>query len=70
MSLNGFQDMEAASFVAHKAELLLPVHPCRYKNKSVGLNAVNDSIILESEVYNILRRHFRKEVSFFQSIDV
>lgn len=35
--------------------------PCWYKNKAVQLIAINDSFLLESFVFGILKRHFQDE---------
>lgn len=32
--------------------------PCWYKQKGVGLNAINHGIMVENGMYSILRRHF------------
>mmetsp|Transcript_27838 Transcript_27838/g.45223 ORF Transcript_27838/g.45223 Transcript_27838/m.45223 type:complete len:370 (+) Transcript_27838:92-1201(+) len=33
--------------------------PCWYKLPEVGMNAVNDSLILESQLYGVIRKHFQ-----------
>eukprot|EP00741_Cyanophora_paradoxa_P005217 tig00000852_g5057.t1 len=38
--------------------------PCWYKLPEVGLNAVNDSIILEAHIFHILRRHFKTHPAY------
>jgi farnesyl diphosphate synthase len=35
--------------------------PCWYKHKNVGVIAVNDSFLLESHIYLILKKYFRQE---------
>jgi farnesyl diphosphate synthase len=35
--------------------------PCWYKRPNVGLIAINDSFMLESSIYRLLKSHFRKE---------
>lgn len=32
--------------------------PCWHKKEGVGINAINDAILIESGLYSILRRHF------------
>lgn len=32
--------------------------PCWYKNEGVGINAINDALLIESGIYSILRRYF------------
>lgn len=33
--------------------------PCWYQCNNIGLSAINDAILLESGVFQLLRRHFR-----------
>jgi len=35
--------------------------PCWYKNPEVGLIAINDSFMLESAIYHLIKNHFRQE---------
>lgn len=32
--------------------------PCWHKKEGVGLNAINDAIMIENGLYSVLRRHF------------
>jgi len=34
---------------------------CWYKVEDIGMNAINDGILLEMHIYSILRRHFRED---------
>lgn len=44
--------------------------PCWYRNDSVGLVAINDSFILESCVFKILKRYFGTEPYYLQLLDL
>jgi len=44
--------------------------PCWYKRTDVQLVAINDSFILESCVYKILKRYFGKEECYSQLVDL
>ena len=44
--------------------------PCWYRVGKVGMTAINDSFILESSLYMILRRHFGKHKSYHQFCDL
>lgn len=44
--------------------------PCWYKRNDVGLIAINDSFILESGVYGVLRRHFRGHRAYADLVDL
>ena len=44
--------------------------PCWYKNPHVQLIAINDSFILESCVYKILKRYFGEEEYYLQILDL
>jgi farnesyl diphosphate synthase len=44
--------------------------PCWYKRSEVQLIAINDSFILESCVYKILKRYFGKEIYYPQLLDL
>ncbi|XP_046662287.1 farnesyl pyrophosphate synthase-like isoform X2 [Homalodisca vitripennis] len=43
---------------------------CWYRNPSVGLNAANDGIFIESGIYQLLRRYFVDKPYYFQAIDL
>ena len=45
-------------------------NPCWYKLPDVALVAINDSFILESCVYKILKRYFQKEKYYYQLVDL
>lgn len=45
-------------------------NPCWYKLPDVSLVAINDSFILESCVYKILKRYFGKERYYYQLVDL
>lgn len=45
-------------------------NPCWYKLPEVQLVAINDSFILESAVYKILKRYFGKERYYYQLVDL
>lgn len=44
--------------------------PCWYKNKHVNLVAINDSFILESAVFCILKRHFGNEPFYTELLEL
>jgi farnesyl diphosphate synthase len=44
--------------------------PCWYKKESVGLVAINDSFILESCVFKILKKYFGTEPYYLQLLDL
>jgi farnesyl diphosphate synthase len=44
--------------------------PCWYKKGSVGLVAINDSFILESCVFKILKQYFGREPYYLQLLDL
>jgi len=43
--------------------------PCWYKKQEIGLGAFNDSIILETCVYSIIRTHFRSEPYYLDLLE-
>jgi hypothetical protein len=44
--------------------------PCWYKNKHVNLVAINDSFLLESAVFCILKRHFGNEPYYTELLEL
>lgn len=44
--------------------------PCWYKRPEVGLIAINDSFILESCVFKILKKYFGSESYYMQLVDI
>ena len=44
--------------------------PCWYKNEHVGLIAINDSFILESMIYRLLKKHFKTESYYVELLDL
>ena len=44
--------------------------PCWYRVDGVGLMAVNDSLILEGAIFQMIRKHFRKESYYVDLIDL
>lgn len=43
---------------------------CWYLNEGVGIIAINDSFMLEGAIYEILRRHFRKDSYYVDLLDL
>ena len=43
--------------------------PCWYKQTGVGLAAFNDSLILETCVYSLLRQYFRSEPYYLHLLE-
>lgn len=44
--------------------------PCWYRVKDVGLMAVNDALILEGAIFQMIRKHFRKESFYVDIVDL
>jgi len=44
--------------------------PCWYRVEGVGLMAVNDALILEGAIFQMIRKHFRKEPFYVDLIDL
>lgn len=44
--------------------------PCWYKVDNLGLAAINDAIMLESTIYQILRKHFGSKPSYAKLMEV
>ena len=78
-------DMELASILGWSVEVLQAFYlvaddimdgsitrrgqPCWYKRSDIGLAAFNDSIILESLVYSLLKRHFRAKPYYLNLLE-
>lgn len=44
--------------------------PCWFRKEAVGMKAINDSFILESFVYRLLRKYFRTELYYTNLVDL
>ncbi|RZF44697.1 hypothetical protein LSTR_LSTR000649 [Laodelphax striatellus] len=44
--------------------------PCWYRNPGVGLTAINDALLIESGIYQLLRRHFRNKPYYVDLIEL
>jgi farnesyl diphosphate synthase len=44
--------------------------PCWYRVEGVGLMAINDSLILEGAIFQMIRKHFRKDPFYVDLIDL
>ena len=44
--------------------------PCWYRVEGVGLMAVNDALILEGAIFQMIRKHFRKEPYYAELLDL
>jgi farnesyl diphosphate synthase len=44
--------------------------PCWYKQDGVGTIAINDSFLIESAIYKLLKRHFKKESYYVDLIEL
>jgi len=44
--------------------------PCWYKNEDVGLIAINDTLILESCIYKLLKKYFRNEKYYIDVVEL
>jgi len=44
--------------------------PCWYKNEDVGLIAINDTLILESCIYKLLKKYFRNEKYYIDIVEL
>jgi len=44
--------------------------PCWYRVENVGMMAVNDALILEGAIFQMIRKHFRKEPFYVDLIDL
>ncbi|XP_075215680.1 farnesyl pyrophosphate synthase-like [Lycorma delicatula] len=44
--------------------------PCWFRNAGVGLNAINDAVLIESGVFQLLRRHFRNKPYYMKCVEL
>uniref|UniRef100_A0A3Q3W0G5 Farnesyl pyrophosphate synthase n=1 Tax=Mola mola TaxID=94237 RepID=A0A3Q3W0G5_MOLML len=44
--------------------------PCWYKKEGIGLDAINDSFLLEGSIYRLLRRHCRDQPYYVHLLDL
>lgn len=44
--------------------------PCWYKREDVGLDALNDAILLEAGIYKLLHKHFREESYYVDLLEL
>jgi hypothetical protein len=44
--------------------------PCWYKNPGVGIIAVNDSFMLESAIYHLIKGHFKQESYYVNLLEL
>lgn len=44
--------------------------PCWYRNKEVSLIAINDAFMLESAIYYLLKKHFKKESYYVDLLEL
>ncbi|KAJ3321809.1 Farnesyl pyrophosphate synthetase [Gonapodya sp. JEL0774] len=44
--------------------------PCWYKKEGVGMVAINDSFILESVIYKLLKKYFRREKYYVDLLEL
>ena len=44
--------------------------PCWYRVEGVGMMAVNDALILEGAIFQMIRKHFRREPFYVDLIDL
>ncbi|KAF3056331.1 Farnesyl pyrophosphate synthase [Daldinia childiae] len=44
--------------------------PCWYRQEGVGMIAINDSFILESAIYTLLKKHFRTHPSYIDMVEL
>ncbi|XP_054850149.1 farnesyl pyrophosphate synthase-like isoform X2 [Eublepharis macularius] len=45
-------------------------HPCWYKKEGIGLDAVNDSFLIESSVYRLLKRYCRGQPFYLNLLEL
>ncbi|KAI1425926.1 farnesyl pyrophosphate synthetase [Xylaria sp. FL1777] len=44
--------------------------PCWYRQEGVGMIAINDSFMLESAIYTLLKKHFRSHPSYIDMVEL
>jgi farnesyl diphosphate synthase len=44
--------------------------PCWYRVEDVGLMAVNDALLLEGAIFQMIRKHFRKDPFYVDLLDL
>ncbi|KAI0052817.1 farnesyl diphosphate synthase [Auriscalpium vulgare] len=44
--------------------------PCWYRVEGVGLMAINDALLLEAAIYQMVRKHFKKEPYYVDLVDL
>ncbi|KAI1661249.1 terpenoid synthase [Daldinia decipiens] len=44
--------------------------PCWYRQEGVGMVAINDSFILESAIYTLLKKHFKTHPSYIDMVEL
>lgn len=44
--------------------------PCWYQKKEIGLNAINDAMMLEAMIFRLLRRKFKKEAAYVHLVEL
>lgn len=44
--------------------------PCWYRIPSVGMIAINDSFMLESSIYALLKKHFRSHREYLNMVEL
>jgi len=44
--------------------------PCWYKNPEIGIIAINDSFMLESAIYHLIKGHFRQDIYYVDLLEL
>ena len=44
--------------------------PCWYRQEGVGMVAINDAFLLESAIYQLLRKHFKKHPDYVEMLEL